>query len=214
MKRCVLVIAALLAALPAAAQRAMGIHCPQGAEAKFTGSPIKPLICVQVSSAAVTVQAPAPPPPPAPLQGANLKDLDGRWDGFVAAGVERFELLLTVQKKGWLGKSLSLQLETKGHSNPLSQIFLLELKPESEDAYSAVVRLETAQVPALKAKVSLGKAADPAYDRELLLLYKDGSAHRLQLKRDKDTLRYSYHDLAHPERSTQGELKATQRKTL
>lgn len=208
MKRPLLALTILLGAPPASAQRAAGLRCPQGAEPKFTGAPFKPLVCVAVSSAAAAAAA-EPPAPPMPLKGAGLKDLEGRWEGYVAVGFERFELLLSAEKKGWRGRDFSAQLETKEHRNPLSQILALELKGER-----AVVRLETAQVAPLKAKVHLGKSADPAYDREMLLVYEDGSAHRLRFKRDKDTLRYSYLDLAHPERPVQGELKRTPRKTL
>lgn len=207
MKRPLLAAVALLLSLPAAAGR-----CPRGGEPIFTGSPFRPLECPQPGSAAQVSTAPAAP---IAAKGSKLNDLVGRWEGYASFGIERFETLFILEKSGLLGKNLSARFETREHRTLIKETLSAQLKAQGPGEYAAAVRLEEAPSSALSAKVTLGKSEDPAFDRELLLVYENGKTHRLRLKRDNETLRYFYEDLSLPDLPpSRGTLTRSQRGSL
>lgn len=215
MRQILLPLGLLLLNLPAASQQATGQACPAGAQAVFTGHPFHPLECPRPKSDSGSAQAATVPAAPAADKKLKLNDLLGGWEGYVGFGIDRFEALFSLEKDGLVSKNLLARLETREHRILLKQAFAARLKSQGPGQYAALVSLETAQLPPLNAQVSLGRSADPAFDRELLLVYPNGAAHRLRLKREKDALHYSYEDLSLPGApASQGTFQRTRRSSL
>ncbi len=215
-------IALLLLLTPAAAAPAPPRpRCPQG-QPHFTGLLFSPLRC----PGGPDHKADTIPAAPRPLEAKDassrsLKEFIGSWEGFAAYGLSRFEVLVSLEKKGWFGKGFVLRVETRDYQVLNKNVFRVELKPDQYGRFNGDVSLDTLPGAVLKAHLTLGdapaaEAAEDPYQRELHLEY-DGESgwQRLRLSFvGKDKLRYLYTDMDRPRQSVAGELTRSKRGSL
>lgn len=204
-------LVSLLLASPAAAQKP-GPRCRQGAKPSFSGQPFTPVACPKGPPAVRDAAPPAAPEPLAPKdQGKlTLDALVGRWEGYVVYGGSRYEVVWDIKKKGKAG-AFAARLETKDYQLLNKNALVAEFKPAGPGTYAGTVALESLPGSALEATLKLGEpSGGGAFDRELLLLYKERPGQRLRLTLDgRKKARGEYTDLAQPEPPVLGELTRT-----
>lgn len=191
----IIFVSLLLAASGAWAQ----YRCPNKATAEFTGHPFHPIACpgaADPSLGKAPLEFPPLTPAPKPKDAAAqaLEALEGRWEGYVAFGMDRFEVLLVVerQRKGWTAR-----FEQKEHRILRRFVFLAEGKAKG-DRLKGEVTLAPLPGNTRAAEARAGKAEKP-YDLELRLAYAgEAETHRLAIRRDGDSLKLLYQDARRP----------------
>lgn len=185
----------LLAASGAGAQ----FRCPNNATAQFTGHPFRPISCPGVAdptAAEAPLEFPPLAPAPKPKEAAEraLEALEGRWEGYVAFGMDRYEVLLVVERdrKGWTAR-----FEQKEHRLLRRFVLLAKGKAKGERVSGEVT---LAPLPGItrEAQARAGKGEKP-YDLELRLAYEgEPETHRLAIRRDGPALKLLYQDARRP----------------
>ena len=162
-------------------------RCSNGQVSKLSGDLFAPVEC---STAALT--APILPGLSVVRAGkdvkADLRDLDGRWEGTLINGIGRYALLLTV-KTGWSGKTeLSLDSKELQFRDRLSDRLVL-VPAKGRGAYEALLTASLAPEASLKGDCFLGAATAPASststakppppDRQADITFANGAIHRV-----------------------------------
>lgn len=188
---------ALLLLLPSLASAQL--RCPNKAAPEFTGHPFHPISCPGINDPSVAekpLEFPPLPPAPKAKEAADkaLAVLEGRWEGYVAFGMDRYEVLLVVERerRGWTAR-----FEQKEHRILRRFVFLADGKAKG-DRLTGEVTL--APLPGITRAVSarVGKGGKP-FDVELRLAY-DGEPelHRIAARREGESLRLLYQDAKRP----------------
>ncbi|MBI2790103.1 MAG: hypothetical protein HYX59_15640 [Elusimicrobia bacterium] len=187
---------AAVAALAAAPLLAAPRNCPNGLPPALSGDLFVPVECSTGTKPAPLLPG-LPVVPPGKDAKADLKDLDGRWEGSLIHALGRYELLLTV-KTGWGGKtSLTLDLKELQFRDRLTDtLSLVPGKPRG--VYEAALTTTLAPEASLKGGAIVGTAVPPetpdgkpaAPDRQIDLTFANGAVHRAYFAlKDKSTLR-------------------------
>lgn len=190
-------IAALLAASAAAVSAAPRL-CKSGLPPSLSGDLFAPIDCS-------TGSKPSPQLPGLSVvrEGSevktDLKDLEGRWEGFLIHALGRYEVLLTV-KTGWGGKTtLTLDMKEQQFRDRLTD--RLSLVPRKErGSYDATLTSSLAPSAALEGGAVIGAAApadhpvqkggQPPPDRQAEVTFANGAAHRVYFAvKDKTVMR-------------------------
>lgn len=214
---------AALAALAAAPLLAAPRLCPNGRTPALSGDLFVPVECSTGTLPVVPLPGLTVVPPGKEAK-ADLKDLDGRWEGSLIHALGRYELLLTV-KTGWGGKTaLTLDLKELQFRDRLTDILsLVPGKPRG--VYEAVLTTTLAPEAALKGGAIVGTEVPPespdgkplAPDRQIDLTFANGAVHRAYFAlKDKSTLRVRAFSgvPGAPLQKFEVELKKTKREAL
>jgi len=214
---------AALAALAAAPLLAAPRLCPNGRTPALSGDLFVPVEC-STGTLPVVLLPGLPVVPPGKEAKADLKDLDGRWEGSLIHALGRYELLLTV-KTGWGGKTaVTLDLKELQFRDRLTDtLSLVPGKPRG--VYEAVLTTTLAPEAALKGGAIVGTEVPPESpdgkplppDRQIDLTFANGAVHRAYFAlKDKSTLRVRAFSgvPGAPLQKFEVELKKTKREAL
>lgn len=214
---------AALAALAAAPLLAAPRLCPNGLPPALSGDLFAPVECSTGTQPSPLLPG-LPVVPPGKDVKADLKDLEGRWEGSLIHALGRYEVLLTV-KTGWGGKAaLTLDLKELQFRDRLSDsLSLVPGKPRG--VYAAVLTTTLAPEASLKGGAIVGTAVPPetpdgkpvSPDRQIDLTFANGAAHRAYFAvKDKSVLRVRAFSgvPGAPLQKFEVELKKTKREAL
>jgi hypothetical protein len=169
--------------------------CPGGRPPALSGDLFSPVECSTSTKAAVMLPGVAVVTKDAKT---DLRDLEGRWEGFLTHALGRYELLLGIQTR-WTGKSdLTLEIkEMQFHERLTDRLSLASTK--GRGAYDAVLTTTLAPDASLKGAAVVGAAAAPEVstgtakvptDRQADLRLSNGAAYRVYFSlKGKDELR-------------------------
>lgn len=194
-----LLLAALCAFL--AAPLFAAPRCSTGRTPQLSGDAFSPVEC-----SSVTKPSPSLPGLPVVTKGDGIKndlrDLDGRWEGSLIAGLGRYAISLTV-KTTWTGKA-ELTLDSKELQFRDQLTDKLTLAPaKGRGAYDSLLTTTLAPAASLKGAVVLGGAVMPETpatstgtakastpDRQADLTFANGAVHRIYFAlKGKDEMR-------------------------
>lgn len=171
-------------------------RCPHGEAPQLAVHPFRSLVCSASADPALSTQTPKVAfPRAAETAEQTLERLAGSWEGWAAFGLQRFELLLVVEKegKGWRGK-----LQTRDHKT--LRLWPLEgrLAPSGS---KAAINAWLGIWPKLQAKASLAFGAeskDAKQNDVVLLSDKAGASQLARFTRSAGKLVVVYRDLRRP----------------
>lgn len=157
--------------------------CSSGLPPTLSGDAFAPVECSATAKPAAFL--PGLPARRDKAAKADLRDLDGRWEGILIHALGRYELLLTI-KTSWRGKT-ELTLDTKELQFRERLTDRLLLSPAKErGAYEAVMTTSLAPEASLSGRALVGAAAGPEVstaaalsDRQADLTFANGAAHRI-----------------------------------
>ena len=216
---------AVLAALMAAAVPLLAAPrlCQNGLPPALSGDLFAPVECSTATKSAVLLPG---LPAVRPVKGAkaDLRELEGRWEGTLIHALGRYELLLTV-KPGRGGRAeLSLEIKEQQFRDRLTDpLSLVPGKPRG--VYEAALATTLAPEASLKGGAIVGTAVPAespdgkpvAPDRQIDITFANGAVHRAFFAlKDKSTLRVRAFSgvPGAPLQKFEVELKKTKREAL